>query len=169
VIEALGQAHPLERGEEERGLCVLGLRLADAQLLRPLDVEADVGGVDAGAGDDQAVVDLHRLQLADAGAGEERERDVLRQLSMGTRGGADDGGRAVAVEAPRQVDRRAVPHLGEGQVEDRFMGLPLAQGATDQQGERLRDQLHGPGLYQGVAKSDRNCRALKLICATCAF
>ena len=47
---------------------VFAERIFDAEFLRPFDVVADVGDVDAGAADGQAVVHLHGFQFQDAGA-----------------------------------------------------------------------------------------------------
>ncbi len=68
--------------DQHRALHVLIERLGDAQLLRPLDVVADVGRVDARPRDLQLVVDLDRLELHDPPAGEPGEHEVLSHLRL---------------------------------------------------------------------------------------
>ena len=112
---------------------VLVERLLEEQLLRPLDVEAHVLHVDAGARDLELIEDLHRLELDDAGSPEPGEQDVLRELGVGAGRGADAGGgsRAVVDDGEIHPRARAVPHLARLEVIDGAAGRVLGVHATE--------------------------------------
>ncbi len=86
--EAAERARRLENLDEVGGLGVLAQGLLHSELLRPLDVEADVRRVDTGARDIECVVHLDGLELDDAASGEPREHDVLGELRVRSRGRA---------------------------------------------------------------------------------
>ena len=75
--------------DQDPGPEVLVERLVDAQLLRPLDVVALVGDVDAGLVDVELVERLDRLELDDAGADEPGGDDVLGHLRVRPGGHAE--------------------------------------------------------------------------------
>ena len=77
--------------------------MVEFEFLRPFDVVAHVGDVDARAGDFQLVQNLHRLELDDACAAQPGERDVLRQLSVRPGGRTEGRCRAMAVKLHREV------------------------------------------------------------------
>jgi hypothetical protein len=134
-----------EHVDEHRALHVLAEALLEAQLLAPLDVVDHVGGVDAGAGDREAVVGLDRLELEDARPRQPGEGDVLGHLGLGSRGRAERVGRPVSVEDDRAVEiLRAPPEAPPGEIEDLALGLELAGDTAQQALKRRGDELRDP-------------------------
>ena len=132
----------LQHVDEHGAGHVLAQALLQAQLLAPLDVVADGGGVDAGPRDHEPVVDLDRLQLEDPAARQPREHDILRHLVLRPRGGAQRTGRAAAVKEDGGVEvGGAVPELAGGQVEHLALALVLAKHPPQQVRKRGRYQL----------------------------
>ena len=140
---------PPEDMHQGPGLDVLPGRLVQLEFLGPLHVVALVLHVDAGAGDLQLVQDLDGFQLDEPGAGEPRGDDVLRQLRMGSGGGAHRG------PQPLPQERGAVRGIGHGaeeealrDPEDRSTLLQLFQDPPEENLEGLRSHYvrHLPSL-----------------------
>ena len=117
---------------------VLVRRLVERQLLRPLDVVALVGHVDARPRDLQLVVHLDRLQLDEPAAAEPRRDDVLTELGVRAGRWADGRGERLAEEAAarRTAAVGRVEERGRD-VEDRPLALVLHEDAAELGGERL--------------------------------
>ena len=144
LVEGAERARGREDGDQVGGLGVLAQRLRYAQLLRPLDVVADVRHVDAGPRDAQLVVHLHGLELDDAAARQPRQDDVLRQLRVRAGRRAHRRGGAAAEVAGAQVARVRPPPLAHRQVEDRTRALDLLAHPPHQRGEGQGRELgHG--------------------------
>ena len=114
-------ARLLEHPDQHPRLHILLEALPNAQLLRELDVVADIRHVDAGAANRQAVVHLHGLQLHDAGAAEPAQHDVLRELGVGSGRGAERGSGRLAARDDAHGHRGVggpAPELCGGQVKD---------------------------------------------------
>ena len=123
------QPRRLQDLEEHRRADVLAQRLLQLQFLRPLDVVADVGGVDARPRDLQLVENLDGLQLDDARAAQPGEHDVLRQLTVRSGGRPERRGGAVAVKVDREIQPgQAAEELALRQVED--LAFPLDTRGT---------------------------------------
>ena len=144
---ALPAQHPAEDVEDGPGDDVLVRRLLQLELLRPLDVVALVGHVDAGPRDHQLVHDLHGLQLDEPAAAQPRRDDVLAELGVRPCGRADGGRQVVARPAKvrhgkgcvrfGRVEERAVD------IEDGSLALVFHQDAPKLRGEGL--DLHDVG------------------------
>ena len=98
-----------EHFDQHRAGHVFAQRIFDEQFLRPFDVVADVGHVDAGAADRQPVVHLHRFQFQNPRAGHVAQQNVLSHLRV--RPGGRSGGIAgqLAMKVDRQIARRSRP------------------------------------------------------------
>ncbi len=143
--------------DQHRTLHVLVERLGDAQLLRPLDVVADVRRVDARARYFQLVVDLDRLELHDPPAGEPGEHEVLSHLRLRT------GGRARRRFRPRDREIAPTNRGGEAasaagtiplprrQVEDRLLVAKLQPHPLDHVGERRAEEIDHVRTMQNSA------------------
>ena len=108
AVAAIVSKHLDEHGPRN----VFAQRVLNSQFLRPFDVVADIGHVDARPGNGQAVIDLHGLEFKDPAAGDVAEQDILGHLRVRPGGGADRIARKMAVEAHREiraVRRRYVP------------------------------------------------------------
>ncbi len=121
---------------------VLDERLFERELLRPLDVEADVLRVDARARDLEPVQDLDRLQLQDPCAAEPGEDDVLRELRVGAGRGAEAGRGEGAVVRDGEIEagRGAAPDLARLEVVDRAGARVLGEHAAEEGFEAVGDE-----------------------------
>ena len=148
-----GDARCAEHVHEHGARHVLAQAFGEAQLLAPLDVVADVGGVDARPRDRQPVVDLDRLELEDAAPGQPRQHHVLGHLVLRAGRGAERVRRAMAVEEDGGVEvRGAAPELARGQVEDLRLALVLAKHPAHERREGRGDQLsHGAPSWSHTA------------------
>ena len=127
---------------QHRGLHIFAQRLLEPQFLRPFDVVAHVGGVDARARNLQLVENLYRLQLDDARAAQPGEGDILRQLTVRTRGRTKRRRRAMPVKFHRKIQPGdAAEEFVGRQVEDFAFPLILEKGAPQQQRQRNRYQF----------------------------
>jgi hypothetical protein len=139
--ERMPAKHPggLQNLQEHRGLYVLTQRLFQLQFLRPFDVVADIGGVDAWARDLQLVEGLDCLEFDDARSGQPGERDVLGQLSMRPGRRPERRGCTMSVEIDREIEiREAAEDLA---CEDFAFSRILEKRAPQQQRQRDRNQL----------------------------
>lgn len=119
---------------------------------RSLDVEADVGGVDAGARDLELVHDLHRLQLHHPAARQVGERQVLRQLGVRACRGTDRGSRRARRGTSAQI-RRASPATSCSAADRRPPGAGPAPAPRGGGGSRAAgDELHPGVLVRGLGR-----------------
>ncbi len=82
---------------------VFAQRMLDEQFLRPFDVVADVGHVDAGSTDGKAVVHLHRFELEDSAACHVAQQNVLGHLGVWPSGGPGGVAGEFAVEVDGEI------------------------------------------------------------------
>ena len=136
--------------DERPGHDVLVGRLVEGQFLRPLDVVALVGHVDARPRDDEVVADLDRLQLDEAAAGQPRRHDVLAELRMRA-GRRPEGGRERLAEQARHAERvSGRVEERRGDVEDRALGFVFGQRAPELGPEWLDAHHVGHGREQAT-------------------
>jgi hypothetical protein len=149
--------------DQHRSLHVLVERLVHFELLRPFDVIANVGRVDAWAGNLQGIVHLHSFQFHDPRTGQPREHQVLCHLRLRTRRRPYRIPRRLPVKLHRKIEtiiRGDVP-FAPRQIEHCLLARELKSHAVDEFDEWCAKEIdHGSsGLAFVILREFLKCHS----------
>ncbi len=120
-------------------------RIFDEQFLRPFDVVADVGHVNARPANGQAVVHLHRFEFQDARTGDITEQNVLGHLrvrpSSRSSGVAQPACRGKRTVKSCLLSAAGIYQWRRGSANQRLLRLRLQIKPTDKIGKRCGDEF----------------------------